>query len=202
MESMQSIKAQMQQMRQSLDQRPEQIHTGRLAPIFVPASFFAGGNWCGPFTSLRAADIGLTWTVLQPNQTMRYVDFGMQEYWDAQGLDWRALALQNLREHTGEPCATHRMNRPDGALYAVAFMHSDALGPSRLLFRDKLSAFFPHGYRVAIPEMSCAFAWSVDIRPEEMATVQGVIDNCFRKGTRPLAGGSYDADDLLPGSGE
>ena len=66
-------------------------------------------------------------------------------------------------------------------------MHPDGIGPSRLLFRDHLAAFFPAGYRVALPEMSCAVAFSVDATEPEMVILNKLIDDCHRKGTRPLA---------------
>ena len=66
-------------------------------------------------------------------------------------------------------------------------MHPDGIGPSRLLFRDHLAAFFPAGYRVALPEMSCAVDFSVDATEPEMVILNKLIDDCHRKGTRPLA---------------
>lgn len=98
------IETQLDQLRQNLDLRPDQIDLGALLPIFVPSSFFAKGNWMGPFSRLRAPEIGLTWTVLLPNQTMRYVGPDMQQFWEKQELDWKVLALRNLSDRTnGHP---------------------------------------------------------------------------------------------------
>jgi hypothetical protein len=190
--------AQLQQVRRSLSLRPDEIDITKIVPLFVPASFFATGNWPGPHVTLRAREIGLTWTVLFRDQTMRYVDLGMKDYWEAQGIDWKALALRNLAEHSGEKPGSHALRRASGEVFSVAFMHQDGVGPSRLLLRDQLSAFFPGGYQVALPEMSCAFAFSVRLDKTEMAKIQGLVDNSYRKGTRPLAGGIYASDDLLP----
>ncbi|SPF44414.1 conserved hypothetical protein [Candidatus Sulfopaludibacter sp. SbA4] len=169
-----------------------------LVPIFVPSAFFADGSWFGPYQRLRARQIGLTWAVMRPNNMQLYVNQALQACWAKQGLDWQALALRNLSEHTGDPPATHALRRDNGEIYSVAFMHSDALGPSRLLLRDRLSAIFPAGYRVAIPEMSCGFAMSLELEKKEMAELQDLIEGCHRKGTRPLAPGIFDSDDLLP----
>ncbi|HEY1221141.1 MAG: hypothetical protein ABSE42_02910 [Bryobacteraceae bacterium] len=188
----------LRQLRKGLALRPDEIDIKKIAPLFVPASFFAKGNWPGPHVKLRAREVGLTWSLLLPDQTMRYVDFGMQEYWDAQGIDWKAVALRNLAEHSGDKPGTHAIQRAGGEVYAFALMHADGIGPSRLLLRDRLCAFFPGGYQVALPEMSCAFAFSVGLDKKEMATIQNLVDNCFRKGTRPLAPGIYAPDDLLP----
>jgi hypothetical protein len=166
--------------------------------VFVPTTFFASGNWPGPYACLRIREISLTWAVLLPDQTMRYVDFGMKEYWDAVSIDWKVLALQNLLEHSGDKPGTHELRRSNGEVYGIALMHPDGIGPSRLLLRDKLSAIFPGGYQVALPEMSCAYAFSVTLEKKELATVQNLVDNCYKKGTRPLAPGIYAPDDLLP----
>ena len=166
--------------------------------MLVPAAFFAVGNWPGPHARLRAGDIGLTWAVVLTGQAMRYVDFEMQEHWDALGIDWKALALRNLAEHSGDRPGTHALRRDDGEVYGVVFMHPDGLGPSRLLLRDQLSAFFSGGYQVALPEMSCALAFSVGLEKKELATVQDLVDNCYQNGTRPLAPGIYAPEDLLP----
>jgi len=192
-----SIEGQLRHMRQGLDLRPDQIDTAKLLPIFVPASFFASGGWPGPYSRLRTPAIGLTWTVLLPGQTMRYMDFAMKEHWEAQQLDWKALALKNLSDQTSNR-PVREMRRATGEVCSIAFIFEDGLGPSRLLLRGTLAERFPAGYRVAMPEMSCGFAFAKDLEGQELTTVEGVIDHCYRKGTRPLAPGSYDPDDLLP----
>ncbi len=192
------IEASLQAMRRGLDLRPDEIDTGGLLPMFAPAAFFASGKWPGPSLRLRAREIGLTWTVLMPSQTMRYVNFAMQEYWDARRLDWKELAMKNLAKQTENAAGMKAMRRADGSVSALAFMFEDGLGPSRLLFRGSLNEQFPEGYRVAIPEMSCGIAYSRNLDGGDLASVQGVIDHCYRRGTRPLAAETYDSDDLLP----
>lgn len=178
--------------------QPEEIDTGNLAPVFAPSSFFVSGNWPGPHISLRTREIGLTWAVLFPEESMRYVDFRLAEYWDCHGVDWKSLSHAYLKNHTGEELGTHKFCRPDGEIYGLAFMQPDGIGPSRLLLRDRLSAAFPGGYRVALPEMSCGIAFSVGLSENELANVHSVIENCYRRGTRPLAPGVYTPEDLLP----
>jgi len=192
------LEAQIRSARRGLQLRPEEVDCKRIAPVFVPASFFSYGNWPGPYCRLRARDIGLTWSVLLPDQTMRYVDTGMVEYWEARGIDWKSVALCNLAEHSGDNPGTHGFNRTNGQVYAIAMMYPDGIGPSRLLLADRLAALFPSGYRVALPEMSCALAFSLDTTAEEMGSLQNMIDHCFQKGTRPLAPGIYAPEDLAP----
>ena len=197
-----SIETQLNEMRRGLDLRPEQIDTASVVPIFVPATFFARGNWPGPHTRLRAPEIGLTWTILLPNQTMRYVNFAISEHWESRQLDWKTLALRNLSRLTNDQPGVREIRRPNGETVAICFMFEDGLGPSRLLFRDGLASQFPAGYRVAMPEMSCGIAFSKDIGGPDMANVQKVIDHCYQHGTRRFVPGTYDADDLLPAQSE
>ncbi len=77
-------------------------------------------------------------------------------------------------------------------------MHQDGIGPSRILLRDRLESLFPEGYRVAVPEMSCALAFSKELDGFELATIQNTVAGCFQTGTRPLAPGLFDSEDLLP----
>jgi hypothetical protein len=125
----------------------------------------------------------------------------MAKHWEAEILDWKELALSNLAAQTDGNPGTHVFRRENGEIYGVAMMHPDGLGPSRLLLRDRLSKLFPSGYRVALPEMSCALAFSVDVDVSEMTTLQDIVDKCYQDGTRPLASGIYAPDDLLPDLG-
>jgi len=193
-----SVESQMSQIMQGLGLQPEQIDTAHLLPIFVPASFFDSGNWPGPYTRLRAPDIGLTWAVLLPDQTMRYVDDDMLQYWELCRVDWKAIAMRNLDDQTKGQPGVGQLQSDSGKLLALTFMFEDGLGPSRLLFRSKLTEQFPGGYRVAIPEMSCGVAFAKDLSGPNLAEIEDMISKCYQNGERPLAAGVYDPDDLLP----
>jgi hypothetical protein len=192
------IEAQLREMAGGMDISPAELDTGKLLPVFLPARYFATGKWCGPFVSLRASEIGLTWAVLLPGGKMRYVNHAMEGHWETQGLDWRALALANLTRHTENQAGPRMLRRVNGEVFAVAFLYEDGLGPSRLLFRGTLAKFFPHGCRVAIPERSCGFAFATNLTDAERSQVEGVINHCYQHGLRPFAPGSYSMDDLQP----
>ena len=189
---------QLRMIRRGLRLPPEELDTDNVIPLFVPASFFTGGNWPGPYDRLRAREIGLTWSVLLPNQAMRYVDHAAAQYWAEKGINWKELALRNLAKLSGETPGTHVFRRTSGEIYAVAMMQEDGIGPSRLLLHNQLASLFSQGYRVALPEMSCAFALSEHLEDSEMSQLRGLIESCYQKGTRPLAVGIYSPDDLLP----
>lgn len=193
------IETQLRQMTAEMEAPPAEVDTTRLLPVFAPAAFFATGKWCGPYTRLRTPALGLTWAVLMPDAVMRYVNHEMQAHWNSQGLDWKRLAMRNLARETNDRAGARTRCRPGGQVYAIAFMYEDGLGTSRLLLRDELGRMFPRGYRVALPERSCGFAFAADLTDEEAPSVMATVNSCFRQGTCPLVAGSFAPDDLLPG---
>src|ERR1039457_375005 len=101
------IQTQLPEMAGGMDVSPAELDTRELLPVLLPASFFAIGKWCGPFTRLRAGEIGLTWAVLIPGGSLRYVNRAIQAHWEEQGLDWKALAMANLARHTEHRSEEH-----------------------------------------------------------------------------------------------
>jgi len=93
---------------------------------------------------------------------------------------------------------THRLTRPNGELFAVAMLHTDGWGPSRLLLTGALKKVFPEGYRVAIPEMSCGLAISRHLEGPEETTIENIVTTCFADGSRPLARGIFEPEELAP----
>ncbi|MEO8028726.1 MAG: hypothetical protein ABI823_19755, partial [Bryobacteraceae bacterium] len=176
---------------------PGAIATQNLFPVFAPASFFERGGWPGPYAKCAAPGVGLTWAIALPHHGMRYIDFGISQHWTAANVDWKAIALENLRK-ASRKIYTHGMGRLDGSPYAVAMMHTDGWGPSRLLLGEGLQKLFPEGYRVAIPEMSCGFAISNHIDAEQEDTIHRALEQCYKHGTRPLAPGIFDASAIVP----
>lgn len=191
-----SPQAQIRHVRQSLDQPPEQAQLSSLWPLFVPASFFATGLWPGPVEILTADGVGLTWALEQPGQTTRYVDYGFVTHWNAQGIDWKQEALENLWRTSKSRLWTHELRRPSGQIYAAFMMHDDGYGPSRLLLTKAWKSIFPAGYRVALPEMSCGLALSLDADEAERDRVSQIVADCFNEGTRPLAPGFFAPEEL------
>jgi hypothetical protein len=189
---------QLQSVRKGLNLEPSGMDIRKLFPMFAPASFFATGDWPGPFLLPGAAGVGLTWALDLPGGGMRYLDQRMRKHWDGIEVDWKAEALANLKEATKDRLFTHGIDRKKGGLFAAAMVHPDGWGPSRLLLVDALQKTFPEGYRVSIPEMSCGFAISRQLDAEEEEAIAGMIGKCFTGGTRPLAPGIFEADEILP----
>jgi hypothetical protein len=185
-------------LRKGLELQPADLDVRKLFPMFAPARFFNTGGWPGPFVLPGADGVGVTWALDLPAGAMRYLDNGMRKHWEATGVDWKAAALANLADASKERLFTHGLPRKNGELFAVAMMHPDGWGPSRLFLREALQQVFPRGYRVSIPEMSCGLAMSRELEGTEEATIQEMIAKCFGGGTRPLAPGIFEPDEILP----
>jgi hypothetical protein len=176
---------------------PEDLDIGKVVPLFIPSSFVDAGAWPGPYVALRARGIAQTWAVLLPDDAIRYVLHDVQQMWEAQGIDWKARALENLRELSPDPLGTGALFRGDGETWLISLMHGDGLGPSRLLLGDQLECLFPRGYRVAIPERSRGFAFAAELDREDADTVESLIRSCYAKGDRPLSPWILEPNDLL-----
>ncbi len=176
---------------------PEDLDSSKVVPVFIPSSFVEDADWAGPYTTLRAQSVALTWAVLLPGEAIRYVLHEMQREWEARGIDWKARALKNLHELSPEPLGTGALFRDDGETWLISLMYSDGLGPSRLLLTDQLEGLFPNGYRVALPERSRGFAFSAELDLEDADTVESLIHNSYSKGERPLSPEIFEPSNLL-----
>jgi hypothetical protein len=179
------------ELRKAVAVKPSEHSIDNLFPILVPSSFFSKGDWIGPHEILHDSEIGLTWTILYSGQTMVYLNEEIRAHWESLGLLWRKQALENLKKKT-ENVWTHEYKRDNGDLYAVAMMHEDGLGPSRLFADRILRDAFPDGYKIAVPEMSVGMAISNTIREDEMKKIAVVLQKCFQDGTRPLSGKIFE----------
>jgi hypothetical protein len=176
---------------------PEDLDVSKVVPVFIPSSFVEGGAWLGPYAALRAQGIAQAWAVLLPDDAIRYVLHDMQQVWEAQGIDWKLRALQNLRERSPEPVGTGALFRDNGDTWLISLMHADGLGPSRLLLADQLERLFPKGYRVALPERSRGFAFTAELDIEDSDMVESLIHSSYSKGDRPLSSWIFEPNDLL-----
>jgi hypothetical protein len=168
-----------------------------VVPVFIPSTFVETGTWPGPYEILRARGVALAWAALLPDRAIRYILHDAQREWEAQGIDWKTRALQNLRERTPEPMGSGTLFRDNGDTWLISLMHSDGLGPSRLLLTDELEGLFPKGYRIAMPERNRGFAFTVDLDDVDADTVENLIQGSYTKGERPLSPEILLPNDLL-----
>jgi hypothetical protein len=179
---------------------PQDLDIGNLVPVFIPSSFVEGDGWQGPYETLRAQGVFLAWAISLPGDTIRYVTHDIQRLWEAEGIDWKCRALENLRDLSPEPPGTGALFRDSGETWLISLMHADGLGPSRLLLTDQLERVFPKGYRVALPERSRGFAFTVELDAEDADTIENLIHRNYSKGERPLAPAIFEPEDLLSAS--
>jgi hypothetical protein len=188
------------ELRDAPDLAADEPDLGRVLPVFIPASFTENGAWPGPYSILQARGIALAWALLRPADSMRYVVDGMRRDWEAQGLDWRARALQNLRALSPEPLGTGALFRDSGETWLISLMYDDGFGPSRLLLTAELDRIFPHGYRVALPECGRGFAFARKLDREDADMVENLIQKSYTKSytksERPLSLGIFEPGDL------
>jgi hypothetical protein len=176
----------------------ESLPLSRLLPVFAPAAGIGTARCPGPYAVLEAHGILLTWAVLLPGDALQPLHSAIQQAWDAQGIDWKARALQNLRELSPPPLATGALLRDDGDTWLISLKYSDGLGASRLLLHDELARVFPAGYQVALPESNRAYAFARHLDREDMDTVQNLVRRSYSASARPLSPELFDPEALRP----
>jgi len=169
----------------------------QVVPVFIPSSLVEAGAWPGPYQALQAGGVALAWAALMPGDAIQYVQHDAQREWETQDIDWKTCALQNLRERSPEPLGSGALFRENGETWLISLMHPDGLGPSRLLLTDELECLFPKGYRVAIPERTRGFAFTVDLDDVDADTVENLIQGSYAKGERPFSPEIFLPNDLL-----
>lgn len=174
-------------IRRELDKRPEEIDSGTVVPLLVPNSFAETGSWPGPIYRLAAPGFCQTWATLGPKDVIRYVDRSVQNFWENGGIPWRERAASNLRAIAETQPYSHQLTRDDGSVFMVGMLFGQGLGPSRLLVPGLLNGVFPDGYKVAIPEMTCAFAFIDAPTDEERHRIHKLIQGCFDDGSEPVS---------------
>lgn len=188
----------------------------QLLPVFVPSACIGSARCPGPYSTLKVPGIVLTWAVPLgtvpagavpldsiplENDTIRPVTSAIHEPWDAQGIDWKMRALQNLRELSPPPLATGALLRDDGETWLVSLKYPDGLAASRLLLHNELARLFPEGYRVALPDPNRAFAFTRNLDREDIDTVQNLVRRSYSMSTQPLSPDIFDPEDLRPARG-
>ena len=177
---------------------PRGLPISQLLPVFVPAACAGTARCPGPYSALEAHGIVLTWAVLLSSGEIRPLTSAAGQAWDVQGIDWKARALQNLRELSPPPFATGALLRDDGDTWLISLQYPDGLAASRLLFDDEIARLFPAGYRVALPESNRAFAFARDLDREDIDTVQSLVRRSYSASARPLSPEIFAPEDLRP----
>lgn len=162
-----------------------------LYPMLLPKAFAETGAWVGLTETIDAEGLDLSWGVLTPPNWINYLDREMIAFWEGRGLDWRKAAAANIARLASErPWSGHFTDHAE-RITIVAFLHEDGLGPSRLTVPGLLDEVFPHGYEVAVPELTCAIAIGRFPDAKEDPRAEQIIQSCFAEGTRPVSPKRY-----------
>ena len=189
--------AQLEALRLAEETTPQDIDTAQLMPLLVPTAFCTKTNFM-PYWKLLNPDVGLMWCVLMDGGIVAYVNRRYQAYWEANGIDWQALAHRNLIDRFRRQPEARLLQNSTGELVAVKFQSGDGLGSSRLLLRGALSKWFPRGYQVAILDRNYGLAYSGELGPDDLGSVRKLIDLWRERVPQPFVSCCYTADDLLP----
>lgn len=174
-----------------LRKQPQDHDLSALIPMLVPRSFSDTGHWPGPIHRLQADDFDQTWGVLGIEDALTYVSRPIQTLWDSHGLDWRRIADDNLRRIVEAEPYTHAMVREDGSPFAVAMTYGQNLAGARLLVPGLFTGLFPEGYRVAVPDMTCALAMAANLTREESTQIEAMLAELFAVAAEPVSQKHY-----------
>jgi hypothetical protein len=144
---------------------------------------------------LRSPQLGITWTVLHPNQAMVYVNHERARAWERDSADWRARARGNLQRFS-ERLWTHEKRDASGPLLVASMMHEDGLGSSRLLLRERLLAEVGGEYKIGLPDRSCAVIIPLSAGRENLQQAADLVREMFEGATTPTWGELLDPADL------
>lgn len=170
---------------------PEQREIETLFPIILPRACLMD-DWPGPIVPIGSLPFALAWATVPEMNRFIYVTHELAAYWQNQGTNWRAKAMQNLaglvenRAWSGQKCDEA------GKPFVLALLNDDAMGPSRLLLPHLFDEVMGPGYCVAIPEQTCAIVYRAELNAEEHFDVEGMIGGCFNHGTEPMSPDRFD----------
>ena len=165
----------------------------RLVPVIVPLELLNAG-WPGPIAQIGTLPFCIAWATCGEMNTFFYVTHREAQFWETAGIDWQAIAMENLSEMSAERPASGQKLDSAGVPFIKVMLHDDAVGPSRLLLPHLFENALGPDYRVAIPERTCAVAYRRKLLPQEAADVEGMINGCFEHGTEPMSPERFEAD--------
>lgn len=158
----------------------------QLRPVLIPSSVFDGGVWVGPYNQFRDLPVSLTWAYLCPGNTMLYLSQKSLRTLTASRADWRKSARDALHgEFLARPW-THHFTGPSGDVEAVAMLHEDGLGPSRLMFVTELLQHFPSGFDFFVPERAAACVLSRGASEIVREKIAKVVFACHQQADVPM----------------
>ena len=180
------------QMRADLATDPSEFPIRDLRPVLIPTEILSVGNWVGPFHRFESLPVSLAWAYLRPSQTMMYLSTQLASALEVRGIDWRRDSRSSLRQDFERAPWTHQFGAEGEEIQAVALLHPDGLGPSRLLCYDGLLRRFPSGFTFFVPERSSALVLSKTASEKIRGSVQRAVQGCLKAAAVPMSANEFD----------
>jgi hypothetical protein len=177
--------------------RTSELPLSDLRPVLIPSPILAKGRWVGPYHYFPELPVSLTWAFLRPHRTMLYLSEDVAASLDQQTADWRRKAREAFTKDFRVKPWTHVFRGASGTTEAVALMHDDGLGPSRLLGAREFLAQFPGGFTFFVPERSCAVVLAATASPDVVAKVEHVVEKCFDAADVPMSKSGFRHEVLI-----
>jgi hypothetical protein len=174
------------QLRRDVGVDPSTFSVEDLRPVLIPSAILGYDQWVGPRHYVGSLPVSLTWAYLRPENTMIYLSFDAVAWLEAQHIDWRRSAKASLHQDFGNRPWTHEFKDESG-VQAVALLHADGLGPSRLLCTQELKRSLSGDFDWYVPERSCAFAISKNASSSIRDTVATAIRRCYESAEVPMS---------------
>lgn len=180
-------RAQLDQLVRNLQEGTGGLPLCDLRPVLIPSSIFDKGWWIGPYHHFPALPVSLTWAYLCPENTMQYLTDDAAARLTAEGIDWRTSSREALRADFDREPWSRASRTEEGALGAVALLHDDGLGPSRLLCYDGLLKLFPDGFQLYVPDRYSAFLLSNTAPPAFLDGVTHSVRHVHQNAGVPMS---------------
>jgi hypothetical protein len=169
------------------DERPAED----LRPVLIPSPILAMINWPGPRRHFPDLPVSLTWAFLMPD-AMLYLSASRASALDAAGVDWRGMSRSALvRDFERRPWSREFRNE-QGDLEAVALMHEDGLGPSRLICCNRLLRTFSDGFSFFVPERGTALVLSARAGRDVRERIHGLAHDILSHAEVPMSEAPFD----------
>lgn len=174
------------QLRRDVGADPSTFSVEDLRPVLIPSAILSYDRWVGPRYYVGSLPVSLTWAYLRPENTMIYLSFDAVAWLEAHHIDWRRSAKASLHQDFDNRPWTHEF-RDESGLQAVALLHADGLGPSRLLCAEELKRSLSGDFDWYVPERSCAFVISKNASSSIRDKVATAIRRCYESAEVPMS---------------
>src|SRR5690606_38485831 len=121
-----------------LKQQPSSVttRTHNIYPLIVPSSYYSKATWDLPHFAFPEEEFILTWVTFGEGNSMSYLTRDQYQNLEVNNAGWQQNAFENLRLSINdeENFFSQFKKSGDGRLLFLAFINSDGIGSSRIMF--------------------------------------------------------------------